>query len=54
MNTNNLLCNIVSIYEENEIEQLLNREINKWQTFNNKNFVEFKIEKQFKLKTKKI
>lgn len=54
LNTNNLLCNIVSIYEENEIEQLLNREINKWQTFNNKNFVEFKIEKQFKLKTKKI
>lgn len=54
LNKNNLLCNVISIYEQNEFEQLLNQEINKWQTFNNENFVEYKIEKQFKLKTKKI
>lgn len=53
LSRHNLLSNIISAYNQNKIEELL-KKMKIWNTFNNENFIEYKVEKEFVLRTNNL
>ena len=54
LSKHNLLSNIISAYNQNYIEELLQKEIKSWNTFDNEKFIEYKVKKEFVIRTNNL